>query len=117
MQKDSLIDSIEIPDGLVHWNILQVEGPSVATVNQTIELEVTYPTSSGCDYVSDFRIARSKNFVYVKAFGSTLRDTPCTLAAIPKKINFEYTPTRTGELIFQFINKDNSAITHKIRID
>jgi hypothetical protein len=31
-----------------------------------------------------------------------LVDSPCTLAAIPKKTDFTYTPTLKGDIVFRF---------------
>jgi len=47
------------PEGLVPWDVISVTGPSIASVNQTVILEVTYPVSSGCGYVSKFVQKRS----------------------------------------------------------
>jgi hypothetical protein len=44
-------------------------------------------------------------------------DSPCTEAAIPKKIDFAYTSTIKGDIIFRFLKKDNSYIEHKLRVE
>jgi hypothetical protein len=116
-EENSITESIKTRDGLVQWNIAKVEGPISATVNQAVVLEVTYPTSSGCDLVSQFGTTSNDNCIYVKAFGKTLNDSPCTLAAIPKKIDFLYTPTVKGDFIFKFLKTDNSYIEHILRVE
>jgi hypothetical protein len=105
------------PQGLVQWNILSVEGASTFLVNQPLTLEVTYPTSSGCDYVSEFVSVKCSNKILVKAYGNTIQNAPCTLAAVPKIINFEFTPDVKGQFVFEFINKDNSVISHTVTIN
>jgi hypothetical protein len=106
------------PEGLVQWNVLSVESPTSSLVNQPLIIEVTYPTSSGCDYVSDFVTAKcSSNNILVKAYGNTVLDSPCTLAAVPKNINFEFIPNVKGQFVFEFINKDNSVISCAITIN
>lgn len=103
------------PEGLVQWNIISVEGPSTSLVNQTITLVVTYPTSSGCDYVSEFvTVTCIGNKIRVKAYGNTTHDTPCTQASIPKTINFEFTQEVKGQFVLEFLNEDNSVISHTI---
>ncbi len=106
------------PEGLVQWNVLSVACPTSSLVNQPLIIEVTYPTSSGCDYVSDFVTADcGPNNILVKAYGNTILDSPCTQAAVPKRKNFEYTPNRQGQFVFEFINKDNSVISCSITIN
>ncbi len=106
------------PEGLVQWNVLSVDGPTTALVNQPVTLEVTYPTSSGCDYVSEFLTSKCSSIsILVKAYGNTIKDAPCPLAAVPKKINFEFTPDTKGQIVFGFINKDNSVISYSILVE
>jgi hypothetical protein len=106
------------PEGLVQWNVLSVAGPTAAMVNQPLSIEVTYPTSSGCDYVSKFVTANcSSNNILIKTYGNTILDLPCTQAAVPKKINFEFSPNVKGQFVFKFINKDNSVISCTITIN
>ena len=106
------------PEGLVHWNVLSVESPTSSLINQPLIIEVTYPTSSGCQYVSDFVTANCGSYnILIKAYGNTILDTPCTQAAVPKKVNFEFTPNVKGQFVFEFINKDNSVISCAITIN
>lgn len=106
------------PEGLVQWNVLSVDGPTTALVNQPVTLEVTYPTSSGCDYVSEFVTSKCSSInILVKVYGNTIKDAPCPLAAVSKKINFEFTPYAKGQILFEFINKDNSVISYSITIN
>lgn len=102
------------PEDLVPWDVISVTGPLTALVNQTVIFEVTYPASSGCDYVSKFVTIESGNDILVKAYGNTLKNTFCTMAAVPKKINYEFTPVVKGQFVFKFINRDNSVKTHII---
>jgi hypothetical protein len=95
-----------------------VVGPTTSLVNQPLTLEVTYPASSGCAYVSEFVIAKCSSLnILVKAYGNTNMDSPCTQAAVPKTINFEFTPDAKGQIEFEFINKDNSVISYSITIN
>jgi hypothetical protein len=106
------------PEGLFHWDVARVEGPTSSLVNQPLIIEVTYPTSSGCDYVSDFVTSNCENnTILVKAYGNTLLDSPCTMAAVPKKINFEFIPNVKGQFVFEFINRDNSVISFSVTIN
>ena len=106
------------PEGLVQWNVLSVEGPTTSIVDQPLSLEVTYPTSSGCDYVSEFVTANCCcNNILVKAYGNTLLGSPCTQAAVPQKINFEFIPNVKGQFVFEFINKDKTIISWAITIN
>lgn len=105
------------PVGLSHWPVSKVSGPAAAPINQSLVLEVTYPTSDGCDYISEFQTVSLKNNISVKAFGTSLKDNPCIQAAVPKKINFNYIPTSQGAYIFKFINPDNSVIIYNLTVN
>ena len=57
------------PAGLVHWNVLSVEGPTIVEVNKAITFNVSCPATSGCDYVSTFVSDDSNgNTILIKAY-------------------------------------------------
>jgi hypothetical protein len=105
------------PAGLKHWQVLNVAGPITGLINQPLTLEITYPTSSGCDYVSNFLNVNCDNTILIKAFGTTLQNTPCTQTAVPKTISYDFTPTKKGKFTFKFINPDNSSISHNLTVN
>jgi hypothetical protein len=104
--------NIETPEGLVHWDVIKVEGQTSGSVNDTITLDVYCPTSSGCDYISEFLSDKNGNTVFIKAFGNTRKDTPCTMACIPIVAKYKFTSKSKGQFELQFIKKDNSVIKH-----
>ena len=106
----------EAPEGLFHWNISKVEGSNTGLVNQVINLDVWYPTSSGCDYVSEF--VSDNNLgktIRIKAYGATI-DGSCTMVALPKVIKYEFTPLEKGKYVLKFINKNETEIIHYLTI-
>jgi len=107
---------IETPEGLQHWDIVKIEGPTESRLNQELTLRVIYPRSSGCDIVSELVSDRNGTAIYVKAFGYTVTDSPCTLAAVPGTINFTFVPDKRGRYVFKFINRDRSVISHTAKI-
>ncbi|MCD6596714.1 MAG: hypothetical protein J7L04_03450 [Bacteroidales bacterium] len=114
-EKSSDIEfSLPAPEGLVHWDVVRVEGLNTVNVNQIISLDVYYSTSSGCDYVSEFVSDRYDNRILIKAYGNTIVDSPCTLAAVPKKINYDFITDKKGTFTFEFINRDESVIKHYV---
>ncbi len=108
--------TLDTPEGLHHWDILKVEGPSSGSINQTISIDVTYPTSSGCDVVTEFLSDKHGKRVLIKAFGYTT-DGFCTQAAVPKVKEYEFSSNEKGEFILKFIRIDNTTINHYITID
>ena len=107
----------ETPEGLFHWNISEVEGPDTGFVNQAILLDVWYPTSSGCDYVSQFVSDNSRGkTIRIKAYGTT-SNSACTMAATPKIIQYEFTPLEKGKYILIFISKNETEIEHSLTIN
>jgi len=104
------------PEGLVHWDVIKVEGPTSGSVNDTIILDVYCPTSSGCDYISEFLSDKHRNTVFVKAFGNTLKDSPCTLACTPIVARYKFASKSKGQFELQFIKTDNTVIKHFLTI-
>jgi hypothetical protein len=109
-------NAIVTPEGLMHWDVLKVEGPTSGLVNDTILLDVYCPTSSGCDYISELLSDKSGNTVFIKAFGNTLKDSPCTLACTPIVAKYKFTSKSKGRFELQFIKRDNSVIKHFLTI-
>ncbi len=108
----------EAPKGLVHWNVGKVEGPNNGFVNQVVILDVYYPTSSGCDYVSQFVSDKSNgNIILIKAYGGTVENALCTMAAVPKIINYEFIPLKKGKYVLKFINRNGTKIIHHLTIN
>ncbi len=108
--------TLDITEDLHHWDILKVEGPTTGSINQTISLDVTYPTSSGCDMVTEFLSDRHRNSFLIKAFGYTT-DGFCTQAAVPMVIEYEFSSSEAGTFELKFIKKDNTTINHSITIE
>ena len=107
---------IETPEGLVHWDVIKVEGQTSGLVNDTILLDVYCPSSSGCDYISRFISNKNGNTIFIKAFGNTRTDTPCTMAAIPIVTKYKFSSKSKGQFELQFIKRDNSIIKHFLTI-
>lgn len=112
----STIDAPKAPEGLLHWNVSKVEGPNTGFVNQSVILDVYCPTSSGCDYISKLVSDRSGKTISIRAYGNTLTNSPCTMAATPKIVKYEFTPDEKGQFILKFISRDNSVINHNLTI-
>jgi len=110
------IPTIEEPEGLIHWGILKVEGQSSGSADTPITLDVFCPTSSGCDYISKLSSANEGRTIYIKAFGGTLINSPCTMACVPIVAKYQFTPTSKGLYTFKFISGDDSIIEHRITV-
>ena len=104
------------PAGLKQWNVLKVEGTSYVQLNQIVKIIVTYPTSSGCDYVSSFTMAENYGIIMIKAYGNTIQNQYCTQGAEPKSITYEVVAIEKGQYTFRFINKDQSYITYYLTV-
>lgn len=110
------IPTIEEPEGLYHWAILKVEGQTSGSVDKIITLDVFCPTSSGCDYISKLSSVNEGHTIYIKAFGGTLTNSPCTMACIPIVAKYKFTPASKGLYTLRFISSDNSIIEHHITV-
>lgn len=106
------------PEGLVHWNVLKVEGPAIGEVNKAIIFSVSCPTTSGCDYVSTFVSDESNGkTILIKAYGGTIQNSMCTMAAVPITVKYEFTPHEKGQYVLKFINKDETTIKYNLTVD
>lgn len=103
------------PEGLVHWDILKVEGDSTVAINDTLILEVYCPRTTSCDNVYQLLPDQYGNRILMKAFGNTRTDSPCLMFALPQVIRFDFVPNKKGVFTFEFIKRDNSKIYHTIR--
>jgi len=108
--------NIITPEGLVYWDVIKVEGQTSGLVNDTISFDVYCPSSSGCDYISEFVSDINGNTVFIKAFGNTRQDSPCTMAAVPIVAKYKFISKSKGQFELQFIKKDNSVIKHSLTI-
>ena len=109
-------NNIITPEGLVHWDVIRVEGQTSGLVNDTISFDVYCPSSSGCDYISEFVSDKDGNTIFIKAFGNTRQDSPCTMAAVPIVAKFKFISKSKGQFELQFIKRDNSVIKHSLTI-
>lgn len=111
------IPMIEEPEGLIHWNISKVEGQTSGSVDNPITLDVFCPTSSGCDFITKLSSVNEGRTIYIKAFGGTRENSPCTMACIPIIAKYEFTPITKGRYTLKFISRDNSIKEHHITVD
>jgi len=109
-------NNIITPQGLVHWDVIRVEGQTSGLVNDTISFDVYCPSSSGCDYISEFVSDKDGNTIFIKAFGNTRQNSPCTLAAVPIVAKYKFISKSKGQFELQFIKRDNSVIKHSLTI-
>ena len=99
------------------WNMSRVEGVTTGIINQTISLNVYYPTSSGCDILDRFEQNTQGKIISVRAFGHTEISNFCTQAAVEKSTILDFTPTSTGSYELRFIQRDNSYFTYNLIIN
>ena len=109
-------NNIITPEGLVHWDVIRVEGQTSGLVNDTILFDVYCPSSSGCDYISEFVSDKDGNTIFIKAFGNTRQNSPCTMAAVPIVAKYKFISKSKGQFELQFIKRDNSVIKHSLTI-
>ena len=109
-------NNIITPEGLVHWDVIRVEGQTSGLVNDTISFDVYCPSSSGCDYISEFVSDKDGNTIFIKAFGNTRQNSPCTMAAVPIVAKYKFISKSKGQFELQFIKRDNSVIKHSLTI-
>jgi hypothetical protein len=108
-------DTHETPDELTQWPIVMVKGPTSGYINQIITLDVYYPTSSGCDVVTELLSYKHDKTIFIIAYGYTITDSFCTLAAVPKVIEYEFIPEEGGIYTLHFISPDNTKINITIK--
>jgi len=109
-------NNVNPSEELVQWNISKVEGPTTGLVNETISFDVYCPASSGCDYISEFSSDENGDTIVIKALGGTLKDSPCTMAAVPILAKYEFKTSNKGLYTLKFISRDNTIIEHIVTI-
>lgn len=109
--------SLPTPEGLIHWDILKVEGENSINLNDTLILEVFFPRSSSCDYITHMLSDEHGNTILVKGFGSTRKNSPCLWFALPQILQYEFIPNMKGIYNLEFIKKDETKITHTVNVN
>ena len=105
------------PEGLVHWNVISVDGPTTGLVNQIMTFDVMCPTSSGCDYVSKFVTDNSNGkTLLIKAYGGSFENSTCTQSADPIRVKYDFKPTEKGNYVLKFINRDETVIKYNFSV-
>jgi hypothetical protein len=99
------------------WNISRVVGVTTGIINQTITLNVFYPTSSGCDILDRFEQNSQRKIISIRAFGHTETSSFCTQAAIEKSAILDFILTSAGSYELRFIQRDNSYFTYNLTIN
>ncbi|MFV0378726.1 MAG: hypothetical protein ACK5JD_15645 [Mangrovibacterium sp.] len=104
------------PEGLAHWEILKVEGERSVNLGETLILTVFCPRASGCDIISQVLSDEHDNRIFIKVFGRTITDLPCSTAAVPQIIDYEFTPNKKGIYRLEFIKKDGARIIVPVQV-
>ena len=94
----------------------KVAGTSTGTINQKIDLTVTWPYASGCDVLDKFEESRNGNIIIIKAYGH-VEQTVCTQEAGYKTKTYNFVSTTAGTFELRFTNSDNSYISHTVTIN
>lgn len=108
--------SLPSPEGLIHWDILKVEGENSVNVTDTLILDVYCPRSSSCDYITQLLSDEHGNRILVKAFGNTRENSPCLMFAIPQVLKYEFIPSKRGVYILEFIKRDDTTINFTVNV-
>ncbi|NJO93130.1 MAG: hypothetical protein HC831_32345 [Chloroflexia bacterium] len=104
------------PEGLIAWDILKVEGENSIDVNDTLKLSVYCPRTSSCDFVTHLIPDEHGNRILVKAFGNTLKNSPCLWFALPQVIQYKIVSTKTGIFSLGFIKRDGTIINFTVKV-
>ena len=108
--------SMPTPQGFLEWVILKVEGENSIDINDTLKLNVYCPRTSSCDYVSHLLPDKHGNRILVKAFGNTLKDSPCLWFFLPQVVQYKFVSDRAGIFTLGFIKRDGTIINFTVNV-
>ena len=108
--------SLPTPEGLVHWDILKVEGKHSISLNDTLFLDVYCPRTTSCDYISQLLPNEHGNRILIKAFGNSRKNSPCLMFAFPQVLPYEFVPKNRGHFSLDFIKKDHTIIRFDVNV-
>ena len=106
--------SLPTPEGLIHWDILKIEGENVAMINDTLKLNVFCPRVSSCDNVVELMSDSYGREIFIKAFGFITSDSHCLWHAMPKVMQFNFIPKKKGVYVLHFIKRDETKINFPV---
>jgi hypothetical protein len=93
-----------------------VSGINATTQNVTVNLNVKWFYTSGCDVFDNFTTTQNGNVYIIQAFDHT-NNTICTQDAGLKNAMYNFTSANTGNFELRFISKDNTSISHFITVN
>ena len=106
--------SLPTPEGLIHWDIIKVEGENTVSINDTLILDVYCPRTSSCDNIVQLLSDDYGKRILIKAFGFTNNDSHCLWFAIPQVVPYEFIPDKKGVYTLEFIKRDETKINFTI---
>lgn len=109
--------SLPTPEGLLEWDILKVEGENSVAIHDTLKLNVYCPRTSSCDYVSHLIPDEHEKRILVKAFGNTLKDSPCLWFALPQVVQYKFVSNKAGIFSLGFIKRDGTIINFAVNVN
>ena len=99
----------------IHTTLSSVTGPDTAWTNNINSFQVYFDTYNGCGQFSHFEETSSGNTKTIKVFA---KYESCVCTQIIKSVReaYNYTVPQTGTYIFNFVQPDNTYITHTVTV-
>ena len=99
----------------IHTTLSAVTGPDSVRMNNLNSFQVYFDTYNGCGQFSHFEETSIGNTKTIKVFA---KYEGCVCTQIVKSVieDYNYTTTQTGTYIFNFVQPNNTYITHTVTV-
>lgn len=93
--------------------VTKIEGPSTASVNQEIDVTVSFGCFNGCGQFGNFEETITGNTTLINV-NAKYEGCICTQDAPIRKTSFKFKKSQTGTYELKFLQSENIYLTHTI---
>ena len=107
---NNCIDDIEIA------NVVEVDAPATANVNETVTVNVTFNVRNGCGEFERFIESGSPTSRMIEV-EARYEGCACTQQITPRTATYEFTPENTGAYLLQFRSGTNEFMEVTVTVE
>lgn len=98
---------------------VKTEGPTTASINQVVQLTVSWTYYGGCDTWSRFEQAAEPGGLVLKGYAIMFPNPNmvCTMEVGTRTTTYKFTATTAGLQKLRFINEDGTEVVHSILVN
>ena len=96
-------------------DVTAVEAPDAATVNEAVDVEVTFSANNSCGQFGNFDSTTSGTTRTVSVM-AVYEGCNCAEVITPRTATYTFTPEQTGEYVLRFASGDDEFVEERITV-